>query len=478
MGEAARIGRNLSSVALATLTTQVLTLFVSIVLARTLGVAQYGIFVFGFAFPSWFLLFVSLGLDSVYSIEVAADKGKAGRYLTTIALLRLPLALVAGLILWVFTSLLLSDPFARTITTLLGIASILQAYAGTFTSVFRAFEKLEFDALVLVVEKVTTTAIILLLLVSGRGLLEISIVYILSGILTLVLSLGLVKRRFVWFSRAVDWRGLSIILRLATPFALGAVLGTFTNSTGPVLLTLLLDPAATGEYNAAWSLVLALLAFLTIYHFVMVPTMSRMNRQNPDRLSAVLQQSQKLAFIFGLPAALGGWLYAEQIMTLFYGEAFRGAASSFQVLVVLAALSTAVLGCGTALSATGRQRYNLYAGIAATATVIGLNFLLIPPWGPVGAASAVLAAGLVGAALRFTVVRLQVARTDTLATYGRTLIAGAAMVLVLYPLAGLPLWSGVALGASIYFVLLFILGGITGQDWRVMREAIRGALFR
>ncbi len=478
MGEASRIGRNLSSVALATLTTQILTLFVSIVLARSLGIEQYGIFVFGFAFPSWFLLLVSLGLDSVYSIEVAGDKGKAGRYLTTIALLRLPLVLVAILMLWIFTHLLLSDPFARTITLLLGIAAIVQTYAGTFTSVFRAFEKLEFDAIVHIVERATTTAIVLLLLVLGYGLFEISFVYILGGILTLVLSLVLVRRRFVWFSRAVDRVGLSTILKLAAPFALGGVFATFSNTTGPVLLTLLLNPVATGEYNAALSLLFALISFLTLYHFVMVPTMSRMNRETPDRLSTVLQQSQKLAFIFGLPVALGGWLYAEEIMTLFYGDAFREAASSFQVLVFLAAVFTAVLGCGTVLSATGRQRLNLYISIAVAATVISLDFILIPTWGPVGAAYAFLAAGLLGSILRFIVVRRLVARIDPWTTYGRTFVAGVTMVLVLYFLTGLSLWSGVAFGGFLYFFLLFIIGGITRQDWRVIKEALRGAFFR
>ncbi len=478
MGEARLIGRNLSSLTLAQLITQLLILVVSIVLARSLGVEQYGIFVFGFAFPSWFIVFVSLGLDSVYAIEVAADRGKAGQYLTTIALLRLPLVGIAVLFLWVFTNLALADPFARTVTLLLGIAGVLQTYAGTFTAVFRAFERIEFDAFALVTERLVTTALVVLFLVLGRSLLEISIVYVAGGILILTLSMVLVRRSFIWFSRPVDRQGLSTILRLATPFALMAVVVTFTNAAGPVLLTVLLNPIATGQYNAALNIYFAFISFLAIYHLVLLPTMARMGREAPERLSGVLQQTQKLAFIFGLAAALGGWLYAEEIMTLFYGEAFRDSARSLAVLVFAVALSTAVLGNGTALAATGHQTLNLLIGSAGAATVLSLDFALIPTYGHVGAAYAVLAATVLIITVQFVAVRRLVARVNPLATYGRTVVAGIAMFLLLFFLPSLPLLFGALLGASGYFLLLFVTRGITREDWNVVKEALQGAFFR
>ena len=77
MSEVRRFGRNFAAVAASMLTTQLLTLVVSIVLARTLGVDQYGIFVFGFAFSSWFVALVALGLDPVLAIDVARDNSRA-----------------------------------------------------------------------------------------------------------------------------------------------------------------------------------------------------------------------------------------------------------------------------------------------------------------------------------------------------------------------------------------------------------------
>src|SRR6266487_4112852 len=98
-----KFGRNFATTAFAQLVAQVLTLLVSVVLARQLGVSVYGVFVFGFAFPGWLLLLVSLGLDVVLSIQVAADRSPPSRHLTLPSLPRLLLAVIALLPLSVGT---------------------------------------------------------------------------------------------------------------------------------------------------------------------------------------------------------------------------------------------------------------------------------------------------------------------------------------------------------------------------------------
>lgn len=478
MTEATRLGRNFSALAVAQLLSQVLTLVLSIVLARTLGVTEYGIFVFGFAFPSWFLILASLGLDPVLAIDVAADRERASTYLTTIALLRLPLVGAAFGALWIAIHLILTDPFAITITLILGAASILQTYAGTFTAVFRAFERLEFTAVVTIAERVFTTALVLTLLFLGFGLYPISLVFLVGALLMLTLALGIVRARFARFTRDIPPGTLSAIVHTATPFALFLVINTFTDSTGPVLLTLLQSPEATGQFNAAFAILFAFLSFLSLYHMVLLPTMSRLSVQRPGVLPEVLHRTQKLFFILGLPIAVGGWRYAEEIMVLFYGEAFRISGASFAVLIFTVAITAAVLGSGTVLAATGRQDVNLTVGGVQAALTVGLSLLLIPVYGPPGAAYAVLLATLVWAILIVSSVRRLIARVGFLATYARTLLAGGVLGILLLLLPGLPLWAGIPLGGSLYFGMLLLLNGITPDDWSLLRQAVRGALFR
>src|SRR2546428_1934572 len=326
--EAGRFGRNFGFAALGQLIAQVFTLVLSIFVARRLGVSAYGIFVFGFAFPSWFLLLVSLGLDEAISKNVAADRSRASRYLTTVLLLRLLLGAIALVAMWVGIQIVLTDPLARTVTMLLGTASVIAAYANTFTSIFRAFERFEYAALVTVVERSVTVGISLVLLLLGRGLLEVCVAFLIGSLTTLALSGAIATRKFVFFARTVNAQTLEEVVKTAIPFGLAISVATFVYTTELVLLTILRDSASTGLFNAAFMLLFGLFSFLSILSSTLLPMMSRLSQESRGRLATALQRIQKLALIGGGPPPFGGRVYPAADTHMFFGAPFFLSAGS------------------------------------------------------------------------------------------------------------------------------------------------------
>lgn len=447
-------------------------------LARNLDVSAYGVFVFGFAFPSWFLLFVSLGFDEVISLHVSGDRSRANAYLTHVAFVRLFLAALAMAGLWIATELILDDPFARTITMVLGASSVVNSYAGTFTAIFRAFERLEFGALVLLVERGLTVGMVLLLLALGYGLFEVSLAFLGGSFVSLLLGALLSRRKFAWFTGGLDPKMLIRIAKPALLFALLSAVGTFGYSAGLVLLTLLRDPAATGLFNASFALLLAMFSFLSIFSLAALPMMSRVNQESRERLLSMLDRIQRLSIVLGVPLAFGGWFFAETIVTSFYGEPFRESGQSFRILVLGFAVETAVLGNGPALAATGYVKQKLLVGAIGAATVVALSVLLIPPWGIVGAAAAFVAAISLTAVLGIAMVRRYLARTGHVTTLAKAVAAGTLMLLALFAFPGISLWLGIALGGGVYFAALCAMRGASRNDGALVLESIRGALFR
>ncbi len=473
-----KLGRNFASTATGQLYAQVLTLLVSIVLARKLDVAAYGVFVFGFAFPSWFLLLVSLGLDDVMTIDIASDRSRASRYLTSVGLLRVLLAGIAVLALWGGTQLVLSDPTARTVTLILGISSVVTAYANTFSSVFRGFEKFQYAAAVTIAERTVTVGAALAVLFLGGGLLEVSYAFLVGAFAMLLLAALTSRRRFAWFTRGSSLRETRSIVRSAVPFALNNVVSTFTYTPGLVLLSIMQTPASTGIFNAAFTIVLGLFSFLSLMSLVTLPTMSRINRESWDRLPGVLSQIQRLCVIVGVPLAVGGWLYAGPIVTTFYGAAFLPSADPFRVLILSIAIETAVMGIGPALAATGHMqvRVNIGAGAALLSTV--MSVLLIPTLGPLGVAYGFLASCVLSAVLSLVVIRWYVAPIRITKALAKSILAASAMAFVLLEMPGLSLWTGVVVGGLVYFAALFAVRGVSVEDRVVLWNGLRGALFR
>ena len=477
MREAVRLGRNFAAVTAAQLVVQVLTFVFSVTLARTLGTNEYGIFVFGFAFPSLFLLLASAGLDEVVAIDVAADPSRARSYLTAVAVLRVVLVSMAGLALWVSSQVLLGDPFARGVTLVLGASALIQTYSGTFLAFFRAFERLEYTALIVLVERGLTIGVSFVLLFGGLGLLPIAATFLGGGGLSLVIAMAVLRRKFTWFAPSLDRRVAAGIVRKAVPFALGAVISTIMLSTGPVLLAILRSPSDTGLFNAGLTLVLIALSILTLCHVVLLPTMARIRATSPERLASILTHTQRFFFAVGLPVSLGAALYSNDILRLLFGPAFLGAGDSLRVLVGAIAVTSACIGNGAVLGVVGRQKENLLVGCAGAVTLLVLSVAFIPGLGPLGAATGFLVGTAVTGALGTIVTRRYAVRVDLKKVLSRPLLAGGVMVMVPLTLH-LPVAIGAPVAILLYLATLLAVGGIRKGDWGMIQDAIRGALGR
>ena len=474
MKETTRLGRNFTFVVAAQLFSQVLTLLISILIARTLGAEQYGVFVFGYAFPGWFLLIASLGLDSVLTMDVAADKSKAGTYLSTISLLRVLLLTVVTALVWTSLSFVLSDPYARTVAMILGTCTVVTTFVGALGATFLAFERMEFIAIVTVVERTFTATLVISLLHFGGGLLLVSLVFLGGSVFSLVVSLVIMKLKVAWFSPKVDFHLMRRIMKKGIPFLLAGVVASLMVTTAPVLLTSFHDAISTGHFNAAYALVGALQAPLSTAGMILFPAMSRMYKEKPQMLPTVIRKTQRLFLTIGIPATFGGFFYAREIVTLLYGNAFNESVTSFEVLIFLVAITASTLGIGSAWAATGRQKLNLHIGsVGATVNVL-LCLALIPFWGPLGAAVAFLTANIAIMALTFGMMHRTIAKANLLEILPKPIVAGVVMLFCLYTLPRLSLWEGLIVAPLIYFPSLFLLRGLNRDDLHLIHEAVSG----
>ena len=71
---------------------------------------------------------------------------------------------------------------------LLGVYTILSSFILFFTSIFQAFERLEYTAIVTLIERVILVLLVVFVLISGYGLMGIGYAYISSGVIGLTMS--------------------------------------------------------------------------------------------------------------------------------------------------------------------------------------------------------------------------------------------------------------------------------------------------
>ena len=158
------------------------------------------------------------------------------------------------------------------------------------------------------------------------------------------------------------------------------------DSSDRFLIAWLLDEAAVGRYSAGYHLAQASIGILlTIINTAGYPLVVRaLEKQGPDEARRQLRQNLTALLALGLPATLGFALLADNIASVFLGEAFRAEATRIMPLIALAVLLSRLkvfyfdlsfqLGCKT----VGQ----IWVALAAAAVNIVLNLLWIPRFGP------------------------------------------------------------------------------------------------
>ena len=149
-----RIAKNTGVLAISNIITSILGFFLLIYIARYLGEVGFGKYSFALAFTGLFAIIASFGMNNYIIRELARNKEQTNEYLTNILIIKLLLSfLTFGFI--VLTINIMDYPQDTTYAVyLFGIYMILSSFAQTFRAVFQAFERMEYDAVVMVIEKI------------------------------------------------------------------------------------------------------------------------------------------------------------------------------------------------------------------------------------------------------------------------------------------------------------------------------------
>ncbi|WP_247728263.1 flippase [Halovivax limisalsi] len=158
-----------------------------------------------------------------------------------------------------------------------------------------------------------------------------------------------------------------------------------------VLVGVFLNPAAVGVYTLAKQITDFVLAPAESLGFVISPNFGEEKAGGDlDRARALYETALTNALALYVPAAAGLAIVADPLVTLVFGADYASAAVLLQVLSVFVVLQTITNLTSDGLDYLGRARARAVAKGATAIGNAGLNVLLIPAIGVVGAALATI----------------------------------------------------------------------------------------
>lgn len=370
-----------------------------IFLTRFLGATAYGLYILGDNTIRISNTFSQMGLQrgvvrfgSLFWDEDDAA-GLKGTLITCLAgsfLIGVFLAFLLYLLATFISVTVFSEPDLVPVIRLFSLS--LPFYTLMLVTAFsaRIFRKMRYDVgLRMIVHPVLLILGAGLVFLLGFELLGMVFAFLLSSILSAALGIYFLTILFpeLFSSIKPDFHVLKIA-SFSVTVMLGGVTGMIMSRTDKIMLGILARTVDVGLYNAAYVVSAQTNIFLMSMSAIFSPIIVNLSNQgNFEKLDYLLKMTTKWIFTSTLPITLIIVLFPRQIMAL-YGGAF---VSAWPVLVLLAIAqlgNVSVGPLGLLLNMTGYHRVELVNTVTLALVNIVLNVLLIPSYGPIGAALA------------------------------------------------------------------------------------------
>lgn len=381
-----QVATNASWIIVCKLCKAILALISTMIVSRYLGVEKYGILNYAASIVAFVTPIMKLGINEILVHELISAPDKEGQTLGTTVALNLCSGALCAVAVWAF-SYIANDSEKETI--IVCCCYSLQLFFQAIEMVFYWFQaklKAKYTSIAILSAYIVVVLIqiILVLLKSNIYLFAISntMEYLFIAVILLTLYRKEKSQRFSF--------SLSTARRLITKskyYIISGLMVTVFSQTDKIMLKLMCDGTAVGNYSAAVTC-----ASMTSFVFVAIIDSFRpiifSKQHDKGSFEVGLKSLYSIIIWFSLLQCIAITIFAPIIIRLLYGSDFLNAIVLLKIIVWFTTFSYLGTIRNIWILAYGLQRYLGWINMFGALMNIMLNLLLIPAYGPSGAAFA------------------------------------------------------------------------------------------
>ena len=383
-----RLVNNFLSLSGAEVISKLLTVAAFAFVARIVGPGGFGYLEFAYSVVMCGALLVDQGSGVYGAREIARSPNSTTRLVTEVTSLRLALAaaVYAGFVLFVWV---LDRPAAlEQLVLLFGLSVFLMPFMLQW--VFQGHDRMRIVGMMQIVRQAVFAIVVFTLLRERELLWPVAIGELCGAAAVVFLSLWLYRAQ-LGLHIPLKFLISSQLLRAGATIGLGQLFWSLRMYGAIVVIGFIATEAEVGFFGAAMRIAIGLNAFVWLYFFNLLPSMSRMWKQDLNAFHLLMGQSLRTA---GWLALGGGTLWvvlAPLLILLVYGAEFMPAAPALQWMSGLVILAAIHGHFRLALLAADHQRYVTASAGIGTVVALAVIPLGYAHWGISGAAIALVA---------------------------------------------------------------------------------------
>lgn len=422
--------------------------------SRYLGLDGFGALTLAMAIVSLIALLTDLGLSTMAAREIARAPERQREILGNVLSLGLAFSAVAALLLIAIVEIAYAgNPDVRRAILVLSLQLVTSPFLSASRAYFQAAQRGHLIAIGDVALAVAVFGGSLIAYEADLGFTAmvgaIAAGYVAqAAAMTLLMPSGL---RLAWAARRDVW---GLLLRISLPLGATMIVNYLYFRLDVVLLSIFEGEESVAVYGLAYRVLEGLMVLPSYFMLALFPEIARLTGQR-ERVDGIVSAALSVMEVIALPAVLLVAVFADDVIRVIAGQDFADAAWVLRILTLALGISYLNGVYGHALPALGRQNRLFVLSLTVLVCNLAINLALIPPFGVVGAAVAVV----ISEVIAFVFVRRLYGEVGTAPRPTvdlRMLLAGAVMVVAVTPALLLPDTFGGALVAV-------ALGGTVGM---------------
>ncbi len=490
MSDSTTIAKNTIALFIGEIIAHLLGFFITILLARYLGDAGFGVYSFAFAIAQIVMIFTDLGMSTLMIRNASRKTSLLKEYARNIFWIKVLLSLCAISGIGIVMLVIEKSSTIRLTVILATLAMILLEFSFFFRKFFNVFQHLEYEAIVKVSEKIITfILLIVLLLWKNYTVLLIISIFLIAYALTLIVALILASKLLAsksytfelftnkgiidTFSKSArfykKYKSLFLQFGMATIFSVIY----FKIDTVMIFYMLISGDSAVGWYNAAYKLIDGLNFIPTLFNVAMFPAMSLLYLRNKKYLNLVFEKSVYYLLLLAIPIGFSVTLLAERVILFFYTTEYANSILALQILIWAEVFVFVNYFIGFLLNSIDRQKlFTTTIFIGLIFNVI-LNLLLIPIYGIYGAAFATLLTEILNFGMLYYFSMKKGYTFNILKTIYKPLVASLVVVIGIYITYFLHILLIIPTAIVLYFLALYSINGFGKNEFELFLKAVK-----
>ncbi len=446
---------------------------VTVLLARQLGQAGFGLFSYAVVNVGLFAIIADFGMQAILVRELSRSRWTRTEILGAAVTIKALLAIITIALAIVVSWKTVSSPALFQIIVIIALSILISpkfaVFRIVFESPFHATLWMQVPMLLQLLDSVLMLGVMYLLVQSGAGLKTMVIAYSLSNLPGFLLIVYACAKNFP-FRPAINRDLIGYLLRQSFSLFLYLLFMTLFGSVDVLLLEKMQGEASVGIYAAAMRLASPLLFIPNAIVSSLLPVLSKYHESSNENFTKAFHLGLKMLFLVAIALAIATTFLGSQVIHLLYSSEYGESAGPLIILMWGQVFLFLNFYFANVLTSANQQRITFFAAATMFATNFLANWLFIPLLGISGAAFAKLTSSAFG----LMVLLIAINRIFTL-DLNRFLFRGA-LVAVAFA-GGLSLLSWVPLGISIIvssgiFILLVTISGVFNNEERTLFKSM------